>query len=170
MKILFEHLKKYPKMEITDAVKLLYQREFGGGHLIKDREACIEYLKNEFSSAKGNNELIEDLGNGMCRVYLAAAKREKIDCLKIADAFISSANEIKGDVSNFEKTLINLLMECKKGNLAFSFDELNEYILKYREKGYPPVSHSEVYRENYAPSYRVMQKKYADMIISEEEK
>ena len=105
MKILFEHLKKYPKMEITDAVKLLYQREFGGGHLIKDREACIEYLKNEFSSAKGNNELIEDLGNGMCRVYLAAAKREKIDCLKIADAFISSANEIKGDVSNFEKTL-----------------------------------------------------------------
>ena len=170
MKILFEHLKKYPKMNITDAVKLLYQREFGGGHLIKDREACIEYLKNEFVSAKENDELIENIGNDMCRLYLGAAKRKNIDYLKIADAFISSANEIKGDVSNFEKTLVNLLMKCKKGNLPFAFDELSKYIIDYKERGYPPVSHSEIYRENYAPSYRVMQKKYADKIISEEEK
>ena len=45
---------------------------------------------------------------------------------------------------------------------------VSKYIIDYKERGYPPVSHSEVYRENYAPSYRVMQKKYADKMISEE--
>ena len=30
--ILQDHARKYPKMEPTDAVKLIYQNEFGGGH------------------------------------------------------------------------------------------------------------------------------------------
>ena len=33
--ILKIHVKRYPLMQPTDAVKLIYQNEFGGGHLIR---------------------------------------------------------------------------------------------------------------------------------------
>ena len=34
--ILLTHAARYPLMEPRDAVKLIYQNEFGGGHLIRD--------------------------------------------------------------------------------------------------------------------------------------
>ena len=43
--ILITHAKRYPLMQPQDAVKLIYQNEFGGGHLIRDEEACLNYLR-----------------------------------------------------------------------------------------------------------------------------
>ena len=43
--ILIAHAKRYPPMQPQDAVKLIYQNEFGGGHLIRDEEACLNYLR-----------------------------------------------------------------------------------------------------------------------------
>ena len=39
--ILITHANRYPLMQPQDAVKLIYQNEFGGGHLIRDEEACL---------------------------------------------------------------------------------------------------------------------------------
>ena len=36
--ILIEHNQRYPHMVIQDFVKLIYQNEFGGGHLISDHK------------------------------------------------------------------------------------------------------------------------------------
>ena len=36
--ILLAHLKQYPQMQLQDVVKLLYQSEFGGGHMITSPE------------------------------------------------------------------------------------------------------------------------------------
>jgi hypothetical protein len=75
-----EHAKKYPMMQPTDAVKLIYQNEFGGGHLIKDETACINYLFHEYNSAtkNGNTQLYESIGNGMVRVNLSAVKQDQL--------------------------------------------------------------------------------------------
>ena len=35
-RILRQHADSYPLLQPTDAVKLIYQNEFGGGHLIRD--------------------------------------------------------------------------------------------------------------------------------------
>lgn len=43
--ILRDHASRYPRMEPTDAVKLVYQNEFGGGHLIRNPESCLEALR-----------------------------------------------------------------------------------------------------------------------------
>ena len=47
--ILIAHAKRYPLMQPQDAVKLIYQNEFGGGHLIRDEEACLNYLRREYT-------------------------------------------------------------------------------------------------------------------------
>ena len=48
--ILLNHAGRYPLMEPTDAVKLIYQNEFGGGHLIQDVDSCLNYLRREYES------------------------------------------------------------------------------------------------------------------------
>ena len=46
--IIKEHLKMYPKMHIQDVAKLLYQSEFGGGHLIADEHRSLMRIKAEY--------------------------------------------------------------------------------------------------------------------------
>lgn len=94
--ILREHAKKYPKMQPTDAVKLIYPNEFGGGHLIRDEQACLNYLRREYASVEKNASvpLCEDIGNGIVRVNLAAVKEETLEHL--GQDFILSSTKHKG--------------------------------------------------------------------------
>ena len=48
--ILTLHARRYPAMEIRDYVKLLYQSEFGPGHLVEEGEA-LEALADELRQA-----------------------------------------------------------------------------------------------------------------------
>ena len=68
------HASKYKEMMPQDAVKLIYQNEFGGGHLIQDEEACLRYLRREYEATPKNPAVPqqESIGNGICRVNLAA--------------------------------------------------------------------------------------------------
>ena len=50
-KILIEHCSRYPCMQIQDMIKLIYQNEFAGGHLISDRKGSLARLKEEYLSA-----------------------------------------------------------------------------------------------------------------------
>lgn len=77
-RILREHARRYPKMQPTDAVKLIYQNEFGGGHLIREEQVCMNYLRSEYASVEKDASipLYEDIGNGIVRVNLAAVKEE----------------------------------------------------------------------------------------------
>ena len=44
------HANMYPRMRPADAVKLVYQNEFGGGHMIKSPEAALIRLRNEYAA------------------------------------------------------------------------------------------------------------------------
>ena len=94
--ILIAHAKRYPLMQPTDAVKLIYQNEFGGGHLIRDEEACLNYLRREYADLEKDQTapLCEDIGNGIIRVNLAAVKPEDLE--QLGRAFIDSAAKHKG--------------------------------------------------------------------------
>ena len=118
-KILMDHAKRYPQMEPTDAVKLIYQNEFGGGHLIKDEQACLEYLRREYESVAPNPDLplCESIGNGIVRVYLAAVREEDLN--RLGEVFVRSANEHSGSAERFLKKLEVLLRLTKEGLFSF---------------------------------------------------
>ncbi len=156
LSILQKHTEKYPRMTAQDAVKLLYQRSFGGGHLITDEAACLSRLKEEYHAVSEKNApLTEDIGGGMVRVDLSAAKSMGISPSAIFKTFKLSAEMCKGDKEGFIVCLDNLKNAADMGMLPFGKDELNEYLKEYTENGCPMVSHSEVYRKAYSPAYRV---------------
>ena len=69
--ILRAHAARYPLMQPCDAVKLLYQNEFGGGHLIADPERSLARIREEaaaFAPCPLSPDF-EDIGGGLVRAY-----------------------------------------------------------------------------------------------------
>ena len=154
--ILITHARRYPLMQPTDAVKLIYQNEFGGGHLIRDEEACLNYLRREYADLEKDQTapLCEDIGNGIVRVNLTALKEEDLE--QLGKAFVDSAAKHKGTLDSFLNKLEVLRTLTAEGVFAFDLDALNSYLSEYEAAGYPAVSHSEQYRQAYKPAYRIL--------------
>ena len=156
--ILARHAEKYPLMRPCDAVKLIYQSEFLGGHLIKSPEQSLLRLTEEFERTEKTPgaQLCEYIGDGVLRINLAALDTEKYTLAELNRAFCKSANLCRGSLDGFLKKLNVLISELPRLGFGFTAKELDEYLLKYREAGYPAVSHSEEYRRAYKPAYRVV--------------
>ena len=161
-KILCEHAKRYPLMQPTDAVKLIYQNEFGGGHLIHDEEACLNYLRREYADLEKDTTvpLYENIGNGIVRVNLAAVKPEDLE--RLGKNFIDSAAKHKGTMDSFLDKLEVLRKLTAEGVFAFDTNVLDSCLSKYKADGYPAVSHDEIYRTAYKPAYRIVLSKLCE--------
>ncbi len=160
--ILLEHGKRYPLMQAQDAVKLLYQSEFGGGHMIADPARSLERLRGEWQPQVrcADGPSFERIGGGLCRIDLRALD-EGLSCETLKRMFVLTAERKTGTIESFEKKLEILRQCCARGEMPFSLEELDRYLEDYRAQGYPAVSHSEVYRQNYRPAYRVAADCYA---------
>lgn len=156
--ILLAHAVRYPLMEPTDAVKLIYQNEFGGGHLIRDIDSCLNYLRREYESVIQSPDapLTEDIGNGMIRVFLNALEHSGYTLEQLGADFIRSANLRRGSLDRFLCKLEVLRQLTREGRMPFSPEVLDGYLEEYRQAGYPMVSHSEAYRQAYSPAYRII--------------
>ncbi len=170
--IILAHTEKYPKMQPTDAVKLIYQATFGGGHLIKNEQAVLEYLRREYAqiSHSGDAFVCEPLGE-VSRVYLGGELTD-LELSLIAKMFCESAKRYAPGFDAAEESVKDKLFSrldtlaelCREGHFSFTPDELSAYLAEYAEAGYPPVSHSDAYRKAYAPAYRVIDTKYVPLL------
>ena len=145
--ILIAHAKQYPLMQPRDAVKLIYQNEFGGGHLIRDEQACLNYLRREYADLEKDPTvpLYEDIGNGIVRVNLAAVKPEDLE--KLVRDFICSAAEHTGTTDSFLKKLDILCQLAEEGIFSFTMQELKIYFSEYIQSGCPRSEERRVGKE-----------------------
>jgi uridine kinase len=167
--VLLKQHDLYPKMQIQDIIKLIYQNEFAGGHLIENEDDSLRKLQDECCSleqlstnGKIPDHAFEDIGNHLCRFHLTALKHNNIRLKTINRFFTSTANSIYGNIQSFEEKLDVLRQCCKEGQLPYPLEELEAYLRSYKKKGYPPVSHSEIYRTAYSPAYRIVRSEYCD--------
>lgn len=157
-RILAENAEKYPLMQPQDAVKLIYQNEFGSGHMIRDVESCLDWLRHEYLATKHDPTLplYEPIGNRIYRVNLAALESGDLEPLGMA--FMRTAAECQGDLDSLLLKL-DILKELTRNNsFSFTYDELETYLNEYAHDGYPAVSHSQIYRQAYSPAYRIVRK------------
>ena len=158
-KILLFHFEKYPLMKPVDAVKLCYQSAFGCGHLVKNEEFALSMLKNELENTTRDfdAQLFEPIGGGYVRIDLHKAKAVEISEEKICEVFIKSANS--GEKTEFEPKIEILKKLSEEGRTPFPEKELLEYLSGYNGE---MVSHSERYKTEYHPAYRVILEKLAE--------
>lgn len=156
--ILCTHALRYPEMQPQDAVKLIYQNEFGPGHMIPDPQSSLRRLQEERASISSNNTApaLEGIGNGLYRVSLAAWAAAEYPSETLNRDFVRSANLHTGNQDRFLQKLEVLRSLTQQGVFTFSPRDLETYLHGYIAAGCPAVSHSEVYRQTYHPSYRVV--------------
>lgn len=155
--VLLAHFARYPKMTPQDAVKLLYQSAFGPGHLIRDEAMARTRLAEELAATPAHDgPLLEVIGGGYARLYLGAAKAQKLSTDEIFSRFLTAAQgECSGKLA-FEAGIRSLQALTEQGRAPFDAQALAAYLTDYRAAGCPMVSHSPVYREHYHPAYRVV--------------
>lgn len=171
--ILLAHSRRYPDMEVRDAVKLLYQSEFGGGHMIMNPAKSLERLESEYASMYGTDcaeaLLTETIGDDISRIYLSALQ-QGLSAETLNRMFVRTADKTVGTAKGFERKLDELVKLCEDGELPFTVEEvracLDEYMKANRteddgECRYAAVSHSDRYRNTYHPAYRVVAECYA---------
>lgn len=87
-------------MEPRDAVKLAYQSEFAGGHLIRDRRESLARLKTELAGVRQRPgaPLAETIGGGLVRVHLAALAEHGITPEQLNGWFADTAQRRRGSL------------------------------------------------------------------------
>ncbi len=146
-------------MQTTDFAKLLYQGAFGGGHLIADASAALARLEEEMTSLPEgvpDKPLLEPVGGGLCRLYLGPARRMGLRAETICGLFVETSVSFAKQPSQFECGMRELEALCREGALNANADEAAALYCACRDSGFPPFSHSEFYREAYAPAYRLV--------------
>ncbi|NMB43619.1 MAG: hypothetical protein GX995_05770 [Clostridiales bacterium] len=167
--MLVDQFYKYPKMQIQDIVKLIYQSEFAGGHLISDKNKSLKYLQEELISISHNptyksQDLFENIGSNIYRLNIVPAVEAGLSLDTINEIFVQTANNNKDSILNFERKLDILIEACKEGLLPFDITSIKKYLSNYKAQGYKAVSHTDIYRSNYYPAYRIISKEYIDYI------
>lgn len=154
LEILLKHNNRYPQMQFYDYLKLIYQNEFGCGHMITNKESSLLRIQQEYNEVDTDfGEIFEDIGNNLCRLHLAPAKSNGLSPETINNWFIVSANNIMGNIDSFESKLVLLKQ--------FLAHEDNNF-QTYKVRGYQAVGHSDVFRKLYSPHYRVVSRVFKE--------
>lgn len=161
--ILTLHARRYPAMEIRDYVKLLYQSEFGPGHLVEAEEALEELgaeLKQAAEEEYAPEYAVEAIGGGLCRAHLDPRLLTGEDLPLLSRCFTHSAYPRGSEAGLWEK-LGELAGLAWTGELPLDPRELELFLAIYESEGCPPLHHSDGYREQYRPHYRVLDRDLA---------
>ena len=152
----FETEKRlHPYAQPQDYIKLIFQSEFGPGHLIADPSFSHSRLINEWNQVKSlAPEAPQDIGGGYLRLCIKGLEESQLE--KVNAAFVTSANEKSGSEEGFMAKIELFLKLAGEGFFAFDSLTAKKAVNEYLAGGIRPASHTETYHKHYAPAYRVV--------------
>lgn len=162
---LITQLKLHPCIQPADIVKLCYQAAFGAEHLLNDLEQAENYFYSEYNSVPEMNcELYEEISDSVCRINLAAWKASGMPAEWLFRMFVNSANIAQGGKEVFLQNLEKATELLQTKNHSFTLDTWNQYLKRYQEEGIHAVHHSQTYRNQERPAYRIVCKRFLRLL------
>lgn len=152
---------QYTKATLQDVYKTCYQDFFGAEHLMNDTAAARKYIKYELEQCKNTD--------------LSLMPKREPTGFRHRFVRINFSNIVNGELT--EEQLVMMFIDAAGNDNAFSNDWLSEWhliekialetvpewkdevlqaeLMKAAEGNYA-VRHSEAFRENYNPHYRIV--------------
>ena len=163
---LIEQLKKHPIMQPQDFVKQCYQAAFGAEHLLNNTNRAKQYLQKEYEivSPSETIPLYEEISENVCRVNLSAWKREQLPIDLLFQLFAQSCTISTNGKELFLQYLEEATHIIQTESVAFSIEQWETFLESYKEAGMPSIHHSEIYRNQEHPSYRIVKKEWIDLL------
>ena len=153
---LIDQIRSHPSFQKQDVIKMCYQASFGAEHILSDEKKAYAFFMEEYRNTSAKEEkLYEPISDDFCRVNFSSWKRMRLEKEDLFELFVQSS-VYKHD----EDTMKNHLLEATSviHLLSPTCDEKEwvQYIDEYISKGCPAVHHSEIYRKNEHPAYRIV--------------
>ena len=159
------HFLRYRKMTPQDTVKLIYQSEYGCGHLIADQDSARRYLSRELYDTPHNDSIptVEYLGATAARLNLASLP-EGLSEETLFRIFYESSTMFSRKEKSFESKLGVVFPLIESGYAPFSRYDYASYLERYFREGGGAVHHSLTYSSAYRPAYRVIHSSFAPFV------
>ena len=159
---LLEQMKKHPSLQPRDVVKLCYQAAFGAEHLLQDLAGAKAYLEKEFAEVTAaEGALYEPISDDICRVNLAVWKYCGLPVEWLFRMFAASP-VLEG---NGEEQFLHYLKQAEtvleSTTVGISAGEFQGFLQEYLKEGIRPVHHSEIYRQQEQPAYRIINRRFS---------
>ncbi len=162
---IIRHYKKYPKLEIIDLFKYLYQSSFGCEHHISSPERVLEYINSELTKVEKQEWMVDALDGNYSRVHLSSVMNNLTPEILAKYFSMSAKNEQNGKAALIKK--VNVARDMiKEGLLPFSISDFDLMLDKWQKADYPPIHHSDSFRREYAPAYRVIANDFLPLLYS----
>lgn len=165
-----KHLEEYPCAQLSDLVKFSIHTAYGAAHFTGNEETAFESINGEFClfDADGKAPYTEKAGI-YCRIDLKCPYLREIGAKMLAALFCLSAKEDLEKANEKERLylLSELISESIKqcADLSDSDATAASAVLEaYKNGRWEGVNHSERYKKEYSPSYRVVSEKYSRLL------
>ncbi len=160
-----EQLRLHPSMQPQDIMKLCYQAERGAEHLLANTDHARKYLESEFASVEAMSGVLhEPISDNVCRVDLPAWKASGMPMEWLFNMFAASCSINDNADEMFAEYVAEAERFVKDASVTFTTDMWADFMAKYRQAGMPAVHHSEEYRKNEYPAYRIVKSELARAI------
>lgn len=161
---LIKHFEKYPEIQAEDIFKFIFQSSFGCEHLVSNESAALEYIKKEYSSLSGGGaERVEVLDGDYSRVHLSCLSGG-LSPETLARLFCLSAKKEENGAEELVEKLGVATELVREGIIRLDPEDFEKALDEWREAGYPAIHHSDAFRGEYRPAYRVIANRYADFL------
>ena len=163
LQIIQDQLRRRSGFKVEDIYKMVYQATCGGDHLLSNKSKAKKMLREEWDTLdkiqKGEPllEVIDPLGQ-VLRVNLRVYRKIGGAPKKMFDVFVQSAKEFKKDQRRLIRYWQIIMEMVEKGEILFSRDVLEDFLIDVGKKDFPVVHHSESYTDANRPAYRVVLK------------
>ncbi len=157
------HCRDYPRLEIQDIFKFIFQSACGCEHMVSDRERVLNYIRYEYENMTPSDPKIDALDGNYSRVHLSCIG-EKLTVDALADMFLLSARKEPDTRAEIEAKIFVVRELIAAGELGFSLDEFDRAAEEWKSLGYPAIHHTDSFRAAYRPAYRVIHNDYLEKI------
>ncbi len=157
--LVLAHQRRYPGLEVGDALKLLQQATMGSEHWVREGEAAA-WMRREWAAlGDGPDEPLADtLGpdGRYARVHLRPYRAAGGDPDVLVRVFVESAAAAAADTAALRCALDALAGLARRGDAPWPADRVDSAITAWADAGYPAVHHSAAFRQRHRPAYRVV--------------
>jgi hypothetical protein len=158
------HIARYPNLELIDLYKLLHQSALGASHA----SAADDILEKEFNLEWDNltgvhvEPAIDPISpdGKIARIHLRSYLSQDYSKDDLLMAFIRTANAHNGSQEKLKK-FCNCLRDLSKAKqLPFNPEDTEAFLNDVENKDYPTLRHSNIFKKEYEPSYRIVHLDY----------
>lgn len=162
-------IARRPQMQARDIYKLLYQGMLGPEHLIASPTVFAERLRAELDGLSNDqgDPLFEAIrpDQTLLRINLKPFKDARLDLEALLDACLQTAEITRGNPAELRHLWESFISAYHQRPFAApTITELNDFTAFLAAHNYPAVHHSQVYRENYAPAYRLVRADFTSLL------